>query len=464
MGISRFGFFTTENKENLSRTHVIIYIRQNPVAIKCYPETPVYAGLRGEGHGGYRVVAPYVTRADIIKHLPIKKNVKMFRVRPQYKAGSPAITDLIYDNNLERLRYWTAISCGSTSGGNPDTGEANTNNVFHSYTNLDNTAFIDNLDQADGSYNPTDGVSSGTRKCEVGWMVYGQPITFTNFALIEFIIDKIHAIKGHFEVKMSAQPTAVYYASCRTSTASPVSLFKSLSFTYADGVLSADLSGADIEQYDKIRIAINLSGDFTLAEPSFSDYDGDDKILGNELNCERKYGNELNPKTSCEDGWTLSGNVSVKSLPSVIADYTTYNSVKSHLEFKDNSATATKAITITQPCRRVAVRIVCQSFMPIATTRYSSNTDVMNSGYVSTSNQIKNGDFDYGTIKLIINSNIIRKNIVMQGWSEVYFEVDVEPDTTSLSLQIARDNFVDTSYMNSDRPMFVHDVSVQKIE
>ena len=83
--------------------------------------------------------------------------------------------------------------------------------------------------------------------------------------------------------------------------------------------------------------------------------------------------------------------------------------------------------------------------------------------YVSETNNIMPFEYDYGTIRVIVNDCYVHEAIVMQGWTEVYFEVPVLPSDTSIKIQLQRNNWVDASMPNSDNPLLVHDVSVQKI-
>lgn len=81
----------------------------------------------------------------------------------------------------------------------------------------------------------------------------------------------------------------------------------------------------------------------------------------------------------------------------------------------------------------------------------------------ATGPQVTTYDYDYGTLQLRINTNIVRRAIIMQGWHEIYFEIDVNPTDTNLKIELGRKCFVDDSYKNADKPVFIHDVSVQKI-
>lgn len=478
-----------QNRKSLAKEFGVPYVTSMWETIKChdaidqgnasYTSRYPYKGWFSNSHSGYRANAPYNIKYDWLHLLPIKKSVKMFKVRPAYKGGTPKISDLNYDDNWQRLRYWVALSCGSASHGGGYVANAG------------NTGHMDNLDSSDSKYSvdgeDLGGNSKGEATCEVGTMISGGDITFKKFALIEFILDKIQVKTGVLKFKCNTKPTNIYVAKAQRGGYEPKtrgsvrSEFINIKYTYADNYVIAEIvrSLPDIQLYDKVRFVVECNGEFTIAEPSFYGYDGRDKMLSAELPCfYRKYGEELNPETSINNGWLLDGNVLKKSFPALIANYSGYNSVKSHLEFVDNSATATKVIPIKQPINKVAIRIICQSFCPIVTTRFASGSDfidgtkvtesaakeVRDSGYVVTSNQVKNWDYDYGTIKMLINGEIIRKHIVMQGWSEVYFEVDIQPNIKELSIQLSRDNYINNDYLNTDRPLMVHDVSVQKIE
>lgn len=444
---------------------------------KLYPNTIPYTGFRRANHAGFRLQAPYHIHYDVIGRLPVNYNVKLFKVRPLYKGGNPSVNDLVYDTNSQRLRYFTAISCGATDAYG--------------------TAFLDNVDDINqkGTNAPSEGNdNTGNSNNEVALLLTGQDISFNKWALCEFILPNVRISSGKFKVRCSVQPTNIYVAvgerGSETIDNSPRSTWVELKATYTNGVLSASiplratnigthLTGhklKDIQLGDKVRFLLYYKdGDLTLANPEFYNYDGDRKIQETLEYHRRRYGKELNTEgngTALTNGdgtlsdWNLNGNVSVQSFPPEIAVYTNYNMSKGHLEFDDNTGIASKTIKIEKPCQKIAVRIICQSFKKICTTRsFSKMTNEQKDKYISTTVDYHTYEYDYGTIRITINGTNVHEKLVMQGWNEVYFETELLPEDDMVKIELQRNNWIDDkeNMPNSDNPLLVHDVSVQKI-
>ena len=299
-------------------------------------------------------------------------------------------------------------------------------------------------------------------------------VSFNNYALIEFIIDRINISKGTLEIESNIEPTNVYVAKMRSKTFDDssgdyVTFFEECEFSYTAGIIRVDVTSnnKDLELYDKVRFIIHSNGDFFLKNPVFKDYDGRKKELFKDdiiKELERKFGEELNSNTAfpiSSSGWRLSqSGASIKALPEEIANYTSYNNVKSHLELSDDEGYAIKDIDI-NGTNKVAVRIVACMFPKIATTRFNG-TDLQETEYTTETVQIRQFDYDYGTLIVDINDIIHKEILVYQGWCEFYFELDTL-DLSTLSVKISRKCFVDDSYINHTWPMFIHDVSIQKI-
>lgn len=415
-----------------------------------------YTGFNSGVHEGYRGKSYALTHYDLLKILPIKKSIKMYAVRPDYQGGSPTYAQLIYDNNEERFVKFHAIKQGEGS--------------------WVGTKHADNLDSSD--YDTATGTSGGTD----GTLGYGSSftsklqrgvaVTFSDFALCEVILDRINCSKGEFKCVCSANPSAVYIATNKSSFATPMSEWTLVEHTYVtEGnftwvKFSINRSGKDFQAYDKVRILICGSGDFTIARPSFSGYDGDLKPDLEPLRDYhiRQYGAELLAKTSCEDGWTMGGNASVQSLPTEIANYSGYNSVKSHIELESDSDYCTKAVAITQPCSKVAVRVVANLFPKIATSRtFSQMTSAELDKYISDTPTITEFGYNFGTLRVSLGNGSVKDFTMWPGWCEYYQEVDVAPTDTSLTLKIERLLAKVGITTNSDFNVFIHDVSVQKI-
>jgi len=411
---------------------------------KCFPASSIpYTGWQYLYHGGYRNNSPYMMYKEFIDPLPIRKAVKFYKVRPAYKSGSPTASDLVYDTIEQRLRYFTAASCG-------------THSTF-------DTSRIDNMD--DSQYAVATGTNDGDDTGNVANMIGGMSVNFNKVGLIEFILDRVNITKGVLSFKCSVQPTAVYIAKVSNSSTTynntPRSSWLALTATYEDGVVKASVEASDVQLYDKVRILVMCSGAFSMQTPSFSDYNGTPKAVIQKAYTPRKHGTELLPSTACaESGLWTRVNATVGEFGNDINWYTSYNNVKKHIEIANNSAYISKTLTVdSSQVHKVAIRIVAMSFMKIQTTRLSAGT------YVEGSNILYNNyDYDYGTLALRVNTYHYQTRIVGQGWNEYYFEVPVLDGDTELQIDILRANWSDTdSYLNSNNPLFIHDVSVQVI-
>lgn len=411
---------------------------------KLFPASSIpYTGWQYLYHGGYRNNSPYMMYKDFIDALPISRAVKFYKVRPAYASGSPTAANLVYDTPLQRLRYFTAASSGAVC----------------TY----DTSRIDNMD--DAQYAVAEGANTGDCVGNVANMIGGLAVNFNKVGLIEFILDRVNITKASFSVKCSVQPTAVYIAkvsnSSTTYDGTPRTSWQELTTTYADGAVSASIEAEDIQLYDKVRILVMCSGAFTLQQPSLEGYDGEQKITVQKPVQRRRFGTELlsNTAAAASGVWTMV-DATVGEFPSDIQWYTAYNNIKKHVEIPNNSAYIRKVINVdSTQVHKVAIRIVAMSFMKIQTTRLSAGT------YVEGSNILySNYDYDYGTLALRVNQYHYQTRLIGQGWGEYYFEVPVFDGDTSLTIDILRANWTNADYLNSDNPLFIHDVSVQVID
>ncbi|MBO6250312.1 MAG: hypothetical protein J6N71_03065 [Muribaculaceae bacterium] len=439
------------------RKHNLLVSPYCHIASKLISNSP-YTGFNNGVHEGYRGKSYALAHYDLLKILPIRKSIKMFAVRPDYQGGSPTYDQLIYDTNEERFVKFHAIKAGEGRW----QGTKHVDNV-----NSDSTTY----DTATGTDTGQDG-TLGEGSSFTSILQRGGAVTFNNFALCEVILDRINCSKGEFRCVCSANPSAVYIATNKSSFATPMSEWTLVEHTYVvEGnftwvKFSINRSGKDFQAYDKVRILICGSGDFTIARPSFSGYDGDLKPDLEPLRDYhiRQYSAELLAKTSCEDGWTMGGNASVQSLPTEIANYSGYNNVKSHIELASDSDYCTKSVAITQPCSKVAVRVVANLFPKIATSlNFCQMTDAQKAKYISTTPTIAEYGYNFGTLRVSLGGGAVKDFTMWPGWFEYYQVVDVAPTDTSLTLKIERLLAKDGITTNSDFNVFVHDVSVQKI-
>ena len=193
-------------------------------------------------------------------------------------------------------------------------------------------------------------------------------------------------------------------------------------------------------------------GAFNLSKPIFKDYDGSPKFIAKSYE-QRQYGTELNDNVLMANGWTLSG-ASIETAPNALG---LYKANTSHVRLGSKGDNATKSIAIPKGTRRVAIRIVAQRFLPIATKRFEGNTDVQNSGYVTSTPAIEAYDNDTSLMGVLINDAAYSERLVHQGWYTDYilYDTDMTDDTLKIELSKISD---DTA------PIFVYSVSVQKVE
>lgn len=393
-----------------------------------------YKGFDSGVHQGYRNQACFFKHVDAFNSLRIMKSVKIFIVRP--KSADKDIHELCYDDNYQRLLNFRAASSGTRTS--KTSGQ------------------IDNLD--DARYVVDGGTDNGTKSYEVDQVVTGGSVTCFKKAVVEVITDTIGVTSGTFVVGCDIRPTGVYVARVRSASTlydgEVRSKWESVGFEYEDNNIIVELGrkNADIQLYDKIRFIVVCEGAFNLSKPIFKDYDGSLKIIAKSYE-QRQYGTELNDNVLMADGWTLSG-ASIETAPNALG---LYKADTSHVRLGSKGGNATKSIAIPKGTRRVAIRIVAQRFLPIATKRFEGNTDVQNSGYVTSTPAIEAYDNDTSLMGVLINDAAYSERLVHQGWYTDYilYDTDMTDDTLKIELSKISD---DTA------PIFVYSVSVQKVE
>ena len=329
----------------------------------------IYEGYKGFSdttfHPGYRFQTAMMCSYDFLKMLPLTKSVKMYKVRPTYYDGNPTLEQLTYDSTEERVKYFYAIGCGSQKGGNEGIGLS--------------TAHADNSDFHSGEsvFDVPNGVNSQYGLCEIGELKKGRSVPFKNWALTEFILDKVRIGQGVFEITSDVKPVAVYVAVTLggKSDAAHLTSWKQVSFDYIDGVVKSKI-GADedagldnlqgvhisryIQLYDKVRILVKFDGNANLSKPHFYDYDGEDKQPDTRLSTykPRLNGAELNDKTSVESGWNLT-NATVEQFPEAIRSYPkrwTKNETNTHIELSSATSKMEKTIAIPEVRAKLLLR------------------------------------------------------------------------------------------------------------
>lgn len=119
--------------------------------------------------------------------LPVRKAIKVFRVRSAYKSGAPGYADLNYDTIRERLKYFIEICSGTKA-----LSESSPSQGIYLYDRINESTTADVFND------------------EYSNMKNGTNVAFSNFALIEFILSKTGITTLTISVKMDVAPTAVY--------------------------------------------------------------------------------------------------------------------------------------------------------------------------------------------------------------------------------------------------------------
>lgn len=442
------------------------YSDSETIAAKTRIDAP-YKGFSSGVHAGYRTTSSQLEHYNLLNRLYIDKSIKIFKVRPDYKEGNPTIEDLIYDNNSQRFVKFYAGEVGVSGFTDP--------------SKCDNLDDIDSSSQQSVNPEPSSAIPSDAVKLRTGGSV-----SFNKFALLEIILNRVGITYGEFTVNIDKAPAHVYIATQPdkiydsgslgnyTTKWTEVTVYK-----YENGKLYFDIHREipDMQMYDKVRIMVECDGEFNLSKPVFSNYNGTPKYSIDLLNSYhwRQRGQELNDKTSCEEGWTLNGGAEVRSLPLPIANYSLCNNVKKHIELPTDEANIKKVIHFDQPTQRIAVRVCANLYPKIATTRELNMTEEEKERYISTENPtVKNYGYNYGTLivelgDVKVGSNIVghpicQKFTMWPGWFDYYFEFELNENDTELPIYISRALSVDGYDTNNNFNVFIHNVSVQKID
>ena len=115
-----------------------------------------------------------------------QKSIKVFRVRSEYKSGTPTIDDLNYDTILQRLRYFQELNVGERS--------LDENGGWEYYDRLD------------------EGFTIAMQTNEYLKLLNNESVSFNDYALIEIIIPKIKPNKVIIEIEANVTPDSIYIA------------------------------------------------------------------------------------------------------------------------------------------------------------------------------------------------------------------------------------------------------------
>lgn len=382
-------------------------------------------------HSNAKNGSSHVSMTEMLSQLYIHKSVKFYKVRENYKAGSPTTAQLAYTSNTERAAIWRGTCPAIGNGTSPWAND-----------NIDGTGYID------GETPGVDKMTDTNITSEVAIAKGGGTVTFYKHALVEIITPRVQVTQAQVSIECSAEPTAVGYISNGSYVA--------LTPTYADGVITIALNSADIQDYDKIKIVVSDTTDetFTLGKVKAVLLDGESKPSYEVRYKGRKVGAELMNKTSVESGWTMTGNATVEQLPTAVRNYTSLNDVANHIQLDDDSASASYTQSLDKVVHKVAVRIAACIFPPIQTLRTSND-------YTTTVQNLFRGMYYGGDLLLTINGAYTPLHIEF-GWTEVYAEAVI--DSNSLSISLGRATAFDPDNYNvGEFPVFIHNVSVQEI-
>ena len=219
------------------------------------------------------------------------------------------------------------------------------------------------------------------------------------------------------------------------------------SIVYNDGIVTINVADERCLRSDKISVLVESAGSFNISNPVCR-YKGAQKKMRDFTFTRRKYGVEVLEDTSVQP---FSGGTKF-SLPTALNLYTKYNTVKSILKLTGKEK-ATRNLTIAERAN-YAVRVVAQNFFKFMTTRFSGAdyNDFVKSDGIS----LQNYQYDKGEVVIMVDDLWTFPLTVESGWTELYIEVPLSVGSHKISIARAND-------VNVDTPIWLHDISVQKV-
>lgn len=166
--------------------------------------TNKYAGFWGGGHPATRTNATiWQEYLNFMRNLGVRQCIKVYRVRDEFKGGSPTIQDLNYDTIPQRMVKWNEINVGEIHLSETSPG-------WDYYDRLNETK-----SGGGWAYNAT---RANNEYCN---LIAKQNVAFNNWALVEFILPvvKTDLVKAYiksadaglkFYVKQSADKAYQY--------------------------------------------------------------------------------------------------------------------------------------------------------------------------------------------------------------------------------------------------------------
>lgn len=393
-----------------------------------------YAGLKLSSHAGWRLSSCYAAMQEFIEALPVRRSIKMFRVRPNINVSK--IDDLAFSTNEQRALLWKSCQAGQ---------QANIALLGRAMTF--NSA--DNLDQRDGRYDTSVTYSEGaSERSESGKLLSGGAIDCVGYFLIQFVVnaDAVYSCNITFESDKKINAYTLKYNDKAHSNI--YHKYVEIESSYVDGIVNIKIDNAKgLLCDDKITLLLYADGSYKVSNPRCQ-YTGRQKSEGVFNYHQRLHGDECLQDTSIEDV-ILSGGAAIITPPVNLLLKSNCNSSGKLVALSSMTSVIKK--NFASKSNRIAIRIAAQIFFKFATTRYSGAEyeDYVTSGHIG----LEPNGYDYAYIYVIVDG-AIQKKLVWSGWTEVYCEFDLQKGNHTLTIQRATEG---------NQPILIHDISVQDV-
>lgn len=404
-----------------------------PIAAMSSRLSTGYAGLKLSSHAGWRLSSCYAAMQEFIEALPVRRSIKMFRVRPNINVSK--IDDLAFSTNEQRALLWKSCQAGQQ-----------TNIALLGRAMTFNSA--DNLDQRDGRYDTSVTYSEGaSERSESGKLLSGGTIDCVGYSLIQFVVnaDAVYSCNITFESDKKINAYTLKYNDEAHSNI--YHKYVEIESSYADGIVNIKIDNAKGLLCDgKITLLLYADGSYKVSNPRCQ-YTGRQKS-GVFNYHQRLHGEECLQDTSVEDV-ILSGGAAIITPPVNLFLKSNCNSSGKLVALSSMTSAIKK--NFASKSNRIAIRIAAQNFFKFATTRYSGAEyeDYVTSGHIG----LEPNGYDYAYIYVIVDG-AIQKKLVWSGWTEVYCEFDLQKGNHTLTIQRATEG---------NQPILIHDISVQDV-
>lgn len=404
-----------------------------PIAAMSSRLSTGYAGLKLSSHAGWRLSSCYAAMQEFIEALPVRRSIKMFRVRPNINVSK--IDDLAFSTNEQRALLWKSCQAGQQ-----------TNIALLGRAMTFNSA--DNLDQRDGRYDTSVTYSEGaSERSESGKLLSGGTIDCVGYSLIQFVVnaDAVYSCNITFESDKKINAYTLKYNEAHSNI---YHKYVEIESSYADGIVNIKIDNAKGLLCDgKITLLLYADGSYKVSNPRCQ-YTGRQKSEGVFNYHQRLHGEECLQDTSVEDV-ILSGGAAIITPPVNLFLKSNCNSSGKLVALSSMTSAIKK--NFASKSNRIAIRIAAQNFFKFATTRYSGAEyeDYVTSGHIG----LEPNGYDYAYIYVIVDG-AIQKKLVWSGWTEVYCEFDLQKGNHTLTIQRATEG---------NQPILIHDISVQDV-